>query len=179
MVFGYLWVKEEGQLLGDEAVSLADLQGYLPSGVIVLWSGTIASIPAGWALCNGTLGTPDLRDRFIVGARQDNAGVANTNITGALTQSGGSINYTPAGTNSTTSGGTPAGTVAAIAATGDAATTVDNDLAASTVGVAAQTHTHPAPAFTGSALAVHGHTFTGTAATIVMPYYTLAYIQKS
>ncbi len=40
----------------------------LPSGVIVMWSGSIASIPSGWALCDGSNGTPDLRDRFIVGA---------------------------------------------------------------------------------------------------------------
>ncbi len=38
------------------------------AGMIVLWSGTIATIPAGWALCDGTLGTPDLRDRFILAA---------------------------------------------------------------------------------------------------------------
>jgi hypothetical protein len=39
-----------------------------PAGVIVLWSGSIGSIPSGWALCNGNNGTPDLRDRFVVGA---------------------------------------------------------------------------------------------------------------
>jgi microcystin-dependent protein len=33
-----------------------------------LWSGSIGSIPSGWLLCNGSSGTPDLRDRFIVGA---------------------------------------------------------------------------------------------------------------
>jgi hypothetical protein len=38
------------------------------TGMIILWSGSIASIPAGFALCDGTSGTPDLRDRFIVGA---------------------------------------------------------------------------------------------------------------
>jgi len=37
-------------------------------GHIVLWSKPIAQIPTGWQLCNGTNGTPDLRDRFIVGA---------------------------------------------------------------------------------------------------------------
>jgi hypothetical protein len=36
--------------------------------LIVLWSGTIASIPVGWNLCDGTNGTPDLQDRFIVSA---------------------------------------------------------------------------------------------------------------
>ena len=40
----------------------------LPSGVITMWSGSIASIPSGWYLCDGTNGTPNLRDRFIVGA---------------------------------------------------------------------------------------------------------------
>lgn len=40
----------------------------LPAGVIVMWSGSLASIPVGWALCDGSGGTPDLRDRFIVGA---------------------------------------------------------------------------------------------------------------
>lgn len=45
-----------------------DIHANLPTGVIVMWSGAIGSIPAGWALCNGSNGTPDLRDRFIVGA---------------------------------------------------------------------------------------------------------------
>lgn len=40
----------------------------IPPGLISLWYGSIASIPAGWYLCNGSNGTPDLRDRFIVGA---------------------------------------------------------------------------------------------------------------
>ena len=40
----------------------------VPSGAIIMWSGSIASIPSGWALCNGVNGTPDLRDRFVVGA---------------------------------------------------------------------------------------------------------------
>jgi microcystin-dependent protein len=34
----------------------------------MLWSGSIASIPSGWLLCNGSSGTPDLRSRFVVGA---------------------------------------------------------------------------------------------------------------
>ena len=48
---------------------LNDLSPFLvPSGGIIIWSGSSASIPSGWALCNGTNGTPDLRDRFVVGA---------------------------------------------------------------------------------------------------------------
>ncbi len=41
---------------------------FVPVGGIILWSGAIASIPTNWALCNGANGTPDLRDRFVVGA---------------------------------------------------------------------------------------------------------------
>jgi hypothetical protein len=40
----------------------------IPSGVIVLWSGAVTAIPLGWCLCDGTNNTPNLRDRFIVGA---------------------------------------------------------------------------------------------------------------
>jgi hypothetical protein len=60
------------------------------SGVIVMWSGTISTIPSGWVLCNGSNGTPDLRNRFIIGAHSDTTGVAYTTITGSNTQTGGS-----------------------------------------------------------------------------------------
>jgi len=38
----------------------------VPTGGIIMWSG--ADVPEGWALCDGTDGTPDLRNRFVVGA---------------------------------------------------------------------------------------------------------------
>lgn len=38
------------------------------TGMIMMWSGSIATIPTGWALCNGSNGTPDLRNRFVVAA---------------------------------------------------------------------------------------------------------------
>lgn len=40
----------------------------IPSGCILLWSGASGSIPSGYYLCDGNNGTPDLRNRFIVGA---------------------------------------------------------------------------------------------------------------
>jgi hypothetical protein len=40
----------------------------IPTGMISLWYGSIGSVPTGWYLCDGTNGTPDLRDRFVVGA---------------------------------------------------------------------------------------------------------------
>ena len=39
----------------------------LPGGVIVMWSGALDKIPAGWALCDGNNGTPDLSNRFVMG----------------------------------------------------------------------------------------------------------------
>lgn len=39
-----------------------------PSGAILIWSGSVASIPSGWYLCDGNNSTPNLRDRFVVGA---------------------------------------------------------------------------------------------------------------
>ena len=39
-----------------------------PRGLILLWSGAIVDIPSGFVLCNGNNGTPDLRDKFVVGA---------------------------------------------------------------------------------------------------------------
>jgi microcystin-dependent protein len=38
------------------------------SGMIMLWSGSVATIPSGWLLCDGSNSTPDLRSRFVVGA---------------------------------------------------------------------------------------------------------------
>lgn len=40
----------------------------VPSGVICAWSGTAGNTPDGWALCDGQNGTPDLRDKFVLGA---------------------------------------------------------------------------------------------------------------
>lgn len=40
----------------------------IPNGLIVMWSGAILNVPDGWHLCDGTGGTIDLRDKFIVGA---------------------------------------------------------------------------------------------------------------
>lgn len=40
----------------------------IPSGIICMWGGAVSDIPDGWVLCDGENNTPDLRDRFIIGA---------------------------------------------------------------------------------------------------------------
>ena len=56
--------------------------GLFPIGSIILWYGAVGSIPTGWSLCNGqTVGaytTPDLRERFVVGAGGDNSTVTGS-----------------------------------------------------------------------------------------------------
>ena len=42
----------------------------LPCGTIMMWSGQPVDIPTGWAVCDGTNGTPDLRGRFVLGSGQ-------------------------------------------------------------------------------------------------------------
>lgn len=37
-------------------------------GMIMLWNGAVVDIPSGWHLCDGTVGTPDLRNKFVIGA---------------------------------------------------------------------------------------------------------------
>lgn len=61
----------------------------IPRGIIVMWYGSTSSIPAGWYLCNGLNDTPDLRDKFVVGAVTDQAGLSVTSITGSYSKSGG------------------------------------------------------------------------------------------
>jgi len=55
----------------------------IPTGMISLWYGAIGSVPLGWYLCDGANGTPDLRDKFIVGA----GSVYAVNATGGSTDS--------------------------------------------------------------------------------------------
>lgn len=52
---------------GSGGVVMEAIAG-IPSGTVTMWSGSVSEIPGGWVLCDGNNGTPDLRDRFIVGA---------------------------------------------------------------------------------------------------------------
>ncbi len=53
-----------------------------PTGGIIMWSGAIANIPQGWFLCNGSNGTPNLTDRFVIHADADSGGSNNVGATG-------------------------------------------------------------------------------------------------
>lgn len=74
---------------------------HFQNGMIILWSGAIVDIPSGFALCDGNNGTPDLTDRFVVGAgltfNPDDIG-GSVNHTHTFTGDGHSHNI-PAGLN--------------------------------------------------------------------------------
>jgi hypothetical protein len=54
----------------------AQLNNPIPSGAVILWTGSATAIPEGYALCDGTQGTPDLRGSFIIGAGDITNGAA-------------------------------------------------------------------------------------------------------
>ena len=75
---------------GDSVDGIATLtattfvgNGVVPVGGIIMWSGSIASLTSSapnFKLCDGNNGTPDLRNRFIIGANADDSGVAKSNV---------------------------------------------------------------------------------------------------
>lgn len=75
---------------GGKLTHLGIQSRIIPVGGVIFWPFSVASIPAGFQLCDGTNGTPDMRDRFPIGAAQDVSGESRTNVTGALTKTGGS-----------------------------------------------------------------------------------------
>lgn len=73
----------ELRLTAQSILDVIDVK--IPRGIITMWSGAVDAVPSGWHLCDGTNGTPDLRDRFIVAA-------GNSYSPG---YTGGSLTYTP------------------------------------------------------------------------------------
>jgi microcystin-dependent protein len=74
------------------ALTGSNTNGPVPKGGIIMWSGSIGTIPTGWALCDGANGTPDLRERFIVGSGGNNASVPGTGY--AVGNTGGEVTHT-------------------------------------------------------------------------------------
>lgn len=58
------------------------LANSVPSGAILMWSGTVANIPTGWVLCDGSNSTPDLTGRFVIHADADSGGTYDVGDTG-------------------------------------------------------------------------------------------------
>lgn len=83
---------------------LNNLNGIVPVGGIILWSGSSASIPTNWHLCDGTVGTPNLMDRFVVGAGSTYAFGATGGATSTTPTTSATPNHTHPGTSSDVQG---------------------------------------------------------------------------
>ena len=139
------------------------------SGMIMLWSGSTGTIPSGWALCDGTSGTPDLRDRFVVGA-------GSTYAVDATGGSADAINVSHTHTL-TDSGHTHGAGSYQINTGGDAAQSSTNGAVfRSTITTSTSVTGTSASATTGISIASAGSS--GTNANLP-PYYALAYIMKT
>lgn len=140
------------------------------SGMIMLWSGSIASIPSGWYLCNGLNGTPNLTDRFVVGAGNNYAvsatGGNKDSVVVAHTHTASSSSYVNDPGHShfiPTTGGLGAGSNLIIGTT-ESHSYYSNS---STTGISVSTNT-----------TVDSTGTSGTNANLP-PYYALAYIMKA
>lgn len=171
--------------IATTAFATAAAASAFPSGGIIMWSGLISAIPTGWYLCNGSNSTPDLRDKFIIGASADSGGVVKTNVTGSYTQTGGSKDAIVVAHTHSVSGTT--GNMSAnashrhplITSGGQGSANSANNLIAGS-GTSGQYNTD----YTS---VEHTHSLTGTAASTgssgtdanLPPYFALAFIMKA
>jgi len=65
------------------------INNLLPAGSIILWYGNYSTVPTGWAICDGNNGTPNLTNKFVVGAAKDINNVPVTDIEGTNKTTGG------------------------------------------------------------------------------------------
>ena len=164
-----------GQVLTSAGSGTPTWGNIFVAGMIIMWSGTIATIPTGWLLCNGSSSTPDLRDKFIIGASADSGGAAKTNVTGTPSQTGGSKDASlPSHTHTATSTVTDAGHFHTAATYNQGGSNVNAN-----AGVTLNSG-NTSTATTGITVAT-SNTTEGVSATNanLVPYYALAFIMKA
>ena len=133
--------------------------------MITLWSGSSGSIPSGWLLCDGTNGTPDLRNSFIVGAGNSYAVGATGGSTDAIV-----VSHTHTATSVVTD---PGHTHGGVQVTGGPNNVNANPGYAITTGNSSSATTDITVATT---VASSGSSGTGAN---LPPYYALCYIMKA
>ncbi|MBE9009099.1 hypothetical protein IQ250_02645 [Pseudanabaenaceae cyanobacterium LEGE 13415] len=70
------WAESGSEFSGAVTATRFIGEGAIVAGMILMWSGQHNQIPSGWALCDGSNGRPDLRERFIVGVNPNNGDYA-------------------------------------------------------------------------------------------------------
>ena len=146
----------------------------IPAGLISMWSGSIGSIPSGWYLCDGSNGTPNLTDRFIIGAGSTYA----VNGTGGASSVTLTTNNMPSHTHTATSTVTDSGH----AHSGTGGQFVENGGGGLSIGGGSGFSYYPTTASATTDITVATSNATAGSSTsfsILNPYYALAFIQKS
>ena len=162
------------------------------SGMIILWSGSVASIPSGFVLCNGSNSTPDLRDRFVVGAGNSYAvgatGGATTATDNVSVSGSDTVSISASGTASITVSGTTGGNGAVSAFQGrqpGASHQFDIRYVPNYQYFTNSSHTHSFSGSGSDTVSVSGTdtvNITGTdtvSVSTLSPYYALCYIMKT
>jgi microcystin-dependent protein len=161
----------------------------VPSGGIILWSGASNAIPSGWVLCNGSNSTPDLRNRFVVGAGDSYAVDATggaASVTLSTDQLPAHSHSTPNHSHSfsaTTSSNTHNHTWDRQDAQNDQGyrpwPASNNDCVRTTANTGDNTHSHSVSGTTGNANPSTNNTGSGNSHENRPPYYALCYIMKT
>ena len=154
------------------------------TGMILLWSGAADAVPAGWSLCDGQNNTPDLRNRFVVGA---SSGTGDTTYPGlSVNATGGSADATLVAhshtTNSTskTLTGDIRGISQSFAQGGGSASGVFTKISVNGGRTANGSNINPCGGVNFDATHTHGTDSQGSSASNanLPPYYALCYIMK-
>ena len=159
--------------------------GIVPSGGIIMWSGAVSAIPAGWVICDGDNSTPDLTGRFVIHASADSGDTYDVDDTGgsmthshadtlaapAHTHTGASHTHTVSG--SCTLAGARQPNTTATGTSGNL--TAGNAPIANTISITSG-GTTPGAGGAASATALTGAVTDGST---VPAYYALAYIMKT
>jgi hypothetical protein len=149
-----------------QIATTAFVRDIIPAGIISMWSGSIATIPTGWLICDGTNGTPDLRNRFIVGAGSTYAVAATGGSANAIV-----VSHTHTATSSVTDPGHNHNTVNGKGGGG---------LDGADLNLSQPQNLATSSAFTGIGVSttINSAGSSGTNANLP-PYYALAYIMKT
>lgn len=152
-------------IVGVEATSVSSFT----AGMIMLWSGSIGSVPSGWALCDGNNGTPNLTDKFIVGAGASYA-VGGTG--------GSADSIVVSHTHTATTTASDSGHTHGIAYSGTLGFSGGGGYSGTAFGGAVNQATQSGTANISASTTVNSTGSSGTNANLP-PYYALAYIMKT
>lgn len=79
-------IKNINEKITNIKTNITALQDAMPVGSIIMFNGKAEEIPSGWAICDGTNGTPNLIDRFILASTYAGGTGGNSQITLSVSQ---------------------------------------------------------------------------------------------